>query len=123
MLAFFQQHRVDPNGNPAGGITCGRGFNIAWQNGPLVDPDGERGEQNGAFVEDIIAAAYGRLTFYQQAGNGKFACLENAIAIEHLEAAFEALGRRTKRREAAGVEGTHGLAPGDEGLNQDGLAD
>lgn len=99
---FFSEQWLD-NGNPAGGVTSGRGFTISWQNGPLGRGNARR-EPNGAFVEDIIDAAADRIRFYQ---NGKFACSDNAEALQHLEAAIEALQRRTRDREARNVEGTH----------------
>lgn len=104
-----QNHTLDVNGKPAGGTTFGAGFAIGWQNGPLGRGE-ERISQNGAFVEDIIQAAIGRIHFYQTNG---FACSENAEALVFLHRAAQALDARTKRREAAGVEGTHILAEGD----------
>ena len=98
-----QEHRTDANGNPAGGVTLGRGFAITWQDGPLV-VDGVRREPTGAFVEDIIAAAIGRIEHYQAS---RFHCLHNAVALGHLRAAAEALAERTADREQRGVEGTH----------------
>lgn len=98
-----EQHETDTNGNPSGGTTQGRGINIAWQNGPLV-VDGVRQVPNGAFVEDVIAAAVGRIQHYQ---NSRFKCRENALAITKLEEALHWLDARTKDREARGVEGTH----------------
>lgn len=98
-----EEHRVDDNGNPAGGSTDGRGFSIEWQDGPLV-VDGERREPTGAFVEDIVAAAIGRIEHYQAS---RFHCLHNAVALGHLYAAQEALAERTRDREARGVEGSH----------------
>lgn len=98
-----QEHRIDEQGNPAGGVTSGVGFVINWQDGPLK-VDGERREQSGAFVEDIIAAAIGRIEYYQ---DSKFHCLPNAVALGHLRAAAEALEERTRDREDRGVEGTH----------------
>lgn len=95
----------DENGNPAGGTVHGTGFCIAWQNGPLGRGP-ERKEPNGAFVEDVIAAAESRLLFYQ---GTKFACSENASAITHLRAAIEILNVRTKDRERRGVEGLNEL--------------
>lgn len=104
MLAeFFSDQWNDGDGNPAGGVTCGKGFTISWQNGPLGRGP-ERREPNGAFVETIIAAAKDRLEFYQRS---KFNCKENADAIFHLETALNILNERTARREAALVEGTH----------------
>ncbi len=88
---------------PAGGTTFGNGFAIAWQNGPLGRGP-EREEPNGAFVEDVITAALDRIEFYQ---DGRFACEENARAIEHLKLALQALESRTRRREQQQVEGTH----------------
>lgn len=98
-----QLHLTDDNGNPAGGFTEGRGFRIDWQNGPLM-VDGERREPTGAFVEDVIAAAVGRIEAYQDT---KFSCRENAIAITKLQEAGHWLNHRTADREKRGVEGTH----------------
>lgn len=100
-----EDHGQDTLGRPAGGITTGNGFAINWQNGPLA-VDGVRKEPNGAFVEDVIAAAIGRIEFYQ---SGEFHCLENAAALGHLKAAAEVLAERTRDRERRGVEGTHKL--------------
>ena len=100
---FFSDQWSDENSNPAGGVSCGKGFTISWQNGPLgrgID----RKEPNGAFVETIIAAAKDRIEFYQKS---RFNCEENARAILHLEAALDILNNRTKDREKREVEGTH----------------
>lgn len=106
MLDHFSSHQFkDTDGNPAGGHTFGRGFAIAWQNGPLGRGD-DRKDPNGAFVETIIAAARDRLDFYQQ---GKFNSDYNATAITHLDAALRALNQRTIDREKRDVEGTHSL--------------
>ena len=96
-------HWNDENGMPTGGTTFGKGFAIGWQAGPLGRGT-ERQEPNGAFVEDIIAAAADRIAYYQ---GGKFACEENAAAWLHLQTALELLEERTRRREARQVEGTH----------------
>lgn len=100
---FFSEQWSDTNGNPAGGVSCGKGFAISWQNGPLGRGE-ERKEPNGAFVETIIAAAKDRLEFYQKS---RFNCEANARAILHLEAALTILNERTMDREARNVEGTH----------------
>ena len=102
---ILEAHNVDAEGRPAGGTTIGRGFKIDWQNGPLA-VDGVRVEPNGAFVEDVIAAALGRIQHYQ---TSKFRCRENALAITKLEEALHWLGARTRDRERRGVEGTHEL--------------
>ena len=100
---FFSDQWSDKNENPAGGVTCGKGFTISWQNGPLGrEPD--RKEPNGAFVETIIAAAKDRLEFYQRS---KFECSENAAALDYLNSALHILNNRTKDREDRKVEGTH----------------
>jgi hypothetical protein len=98
-----EDHRRDEHGRPAGGVTDGIGLSIIWQNGPLA-VDGERKPPNGAFVEDVIAAAIGRIEFYQRS---EFHCVENAVALGHLLAAAEILAERTRGRERRGVEGTH----------------
>jgi len=102
-VGFFAAHDVDAQGKPAGGVTVGRGFTIAWQRGPL-GRGAERKEPNGAFVEDVIDAARDRLMHYQR---GEFACEANADALRCLTAALEALDQRTRDRETRGVEGTH----------------
>jgi hypothetical protein len=101
-----ETHKVDDEGNPAGGTSTGRGVVVSWQDGPL-SVDGAAREPTGAFVEDVIAIAIGRLLFYQRATGGKFACTENEMAIAKLEEALHWLDRRTDDREARGVEGTH----------------
>lgn len=103
MRQGFKSEHWNEDGKPAGGSTFGVGFAISWQNGPLGRGAGRR-EPNGAFVEDIIAAAADRLGYYQSSG---FACEENAEAILCLETALALLDGRTKSREARGVEGTH----------------
>lgn len=96
-------HVTDTDGNPTGGVTRGRGLKIDWQNGPLGRPP-NRKEPNGAFVEDVIKAAVDRLEYYQQS---KFACEENAKALEYLHMALNNLATRTTKREAREVEGTY----------------
>lgn len=104
----FEEHWTDENGNPAGGISSSKGFTISWQNGPLGRVGtAERREPNGAFVEDVVAAAKGRFEFYQTASDGKFACEENAQCIALLEQILEIQQGRTKRRTEAKTEGTH----------------
>ena len=69
-----------------------------------IEPRGGRREPNGAFVEDVIAAAMDRIEFYEAS---QFACDENKAALKHLDAALAVLDSRTKDREARDVEGTH----------------
>ncbi len=99
-------NHTDRHGNPTGGYVVGTGIRIDWQDGPLGRGE-DRVEPNGAFVEDVIASALQRIEFYQEAKGGKFACPENANAILDLHHALSSLDGRTKRREAAGTEGTH----------------
>lgn len=102
---IIENHATDDQGNPAGGVTSGRGISIIWQNGPIGrDAHGVQHDANGAFVEAVIQAAIGRLEFYQRT---KFQCVENASAIDYLKAALNDLEQRTKAREERGVEGTH----------------
>lgn len=96
---------TDNKGNPAGGHVDAEGLSIYWQEGPLGSPtDPDRREPNGAFVETVIRAAAQRIDYYQQS---KFHCVENAIALGHLNAALEVLAERTRGRTVRGVEGTH----------------
>lgn len=107
MLGKFEyENRVDYNGNPTGGWARGLGIGITWQDGPLGVGD-DRKDPNGAFVETLIAVAKQRIEFYQTAGDKKFACRENALAITKLEEALHWLNHRTVEREARGVEGLH----------------
>ncbi len=99
----FEEHWMDKDGNPAGGVSSGRGFTVSWQNGPL-GRDNDRRQPNGAFVEDVIQAAIGRIRFYE---NSKFACDENKEALDGLHKAAAALDARTSNREKREVEGTH----------------
>lgn len=102
---IIENHKLDENGNPAGGVTTGTGIEIHWQDGPL-NVDGIRKEPNGAFVEGVINAAIGRLEFYNES---KFKCRENSLAITKLQEALHWLNARTADREKRGVEGTHGV--------------
>ena len=106
MQSFEMENHTDAAGNPAGGKVRGLGLSIDWQNGALADDTSRSGRAapNGAFVETVILAARRRIEYYQRT---KFACNENADAIDHLNGALEVLQARTARREAAGVEGTH----------------
>ncbi len=97
------ENYFDADGNPEGGQAFGPGFAVAWQRGPLGRGE-DRVDPNGAFVENVIQACIDRLTFYQKS---KFACEENAKALEHLHEAKSVLNKRTVDREARGVEGTH----------------
>lgn len=100
---YFKENIITNEGVVAGGICCGRGFTISWQNGPL-GRDNEKKEPNGAFVEDIIDAMISRLECYQ---NSTFKCQENEDAIEALKIAAKRLDNRTKERESRKVEGTY----------------
>ena len=94
---------LDKEGRPAGGVASGVGFAINWQDGPLGQ-GADRKPPNGAFVEDVLYACLGRLRFYQ---DSEFGCDENGDAIGYIVDALNRLEERTRRRIAAGVEGTH----------------
>lgn len=102
------KHFTDVDGNPAGGYYKDVGIDIRWQDGPLGRGENHK-RQNGAFVESVLTAALDRLQFYQR---GKFACEENARAIEHVQTALVVLRDRTARREEAGIEGTNEIDRG-----------
>ncbi len=94
------------SGNPMGGSVESVGLSINWQDGPRREAlAGDLAEPNGAFVEDVIIAAKQRLEFFQEAGNKKFACRENALAITKLDEALHWLNHRTEDRRERGVEG------------------
>ena len=106
MLQDIEQNHLTGGGLPAGGHTSGVGISINWQDGPLGRGE-DRRPPNGAFVEGVISAALGRLQWYQEACDGRFACRENALAITKLEEALHWCQHRTAEREVREVEGTH----------------
>jgi hypothetical protein len=100
---YGEKHELDADGNPAGGITKRYGLTVYWQDGP-VDPEAG---PNGAQVDDVLAAALGRLQFLNSASDGRFACRENALAITKVQEAIFWQQERTRSRIARGVEATH----------------
>ena len=99
-LPVHNHHRVDQDGNPAGGCSHGNGFTIHWQDGPTK----EAGGRNGAFVEEVNDAVISRLQAFQA---GKFPHEANEFAITKLQEANAALRFRTQDRTERGVEGRH----------------
>ena len=117
----------DADMNPAGGYAWGTGFRIDWQDGPVDRDAGEL--PSGAFVEDVLLVLIARMRFFQgevydngnlgrpavkmnespaaPASDGRFACEENAEALEHLEKAHAAMMRRRADRRERGVLGKH----------------
>jgi hypothetical protein len=55
---------------------------------------------NGCRIEDVIDVLIERLLDFQAR---ELACEENAVALEHLNSAHEALVQRRRRREQQGV--------------------
>lgn len=93
---------TDENGLHQGGQSCGIGFTIAWQRGALNEAG-----RNGAFVIEVLEAVRSQVLYFQAAGNGKFACDENADALWHIDEALDRLRSRRDRRAAQGLLGTH----------------
>jgi len=103
---------TDEAGNPTGGITemqlaepdldggTRYALFIRWQDGIV-----QNGQQNGAFVEDVIEAARQRIQFFNS--NPKFRCRENSVAITKLEEALQWLDWRTRERLLQNVENTY----------------
>ena len=98
-----QHHAFNDEGCCTGGETSGVGFAIRWQDGPW-----KRGEEepNGAFVENILEAAAGRLRAYEKT---RFCHPANAFALFHIGRALAALQDRHADRAARGVLGSHEL--------------
>ena len=87
---------TSPPGGP--GITAERSFvRIQFQNGPINEA-GINGISNEALLAILIDRARG----FQ---NGPFPCRENSIALTHLEEALMWYQKRTRDRQARGVEG------------------
>lgn len=72
---------------------------IIFQNGTVP----EKGA-NGITIEALLAIAIDRLTSFQA---GPFRSAYNANALEHCQAALNALKERTMERMSRKVEGTH----------------
>ena len=73
---------------------------IRWQNGII-----QNGQQNGAFVEDVIEAARQRIMFFNSRPGSR--CRENSVAITKLEEALQWLDWRTRERLLQNVENTY----------------
>jgi hypothetical protein len=76
-----------------------KGLRIEFQNGPIK----EGMPPNGLTNEVLLAVVQDRLCGFQ---TGKFACDDNAEALELINKAISVLQRRTLARVARGVEGT-----------------
>ena len=100
---FLSSHKLDADGNPAGGYSESTGIAVRWQDGPL-GRGADRKEPNGAFVETLLQIVMDRLSFYQAT---RFACYENEQALDGIQTALEALHSRTLNRKTRDVEGTH----------------
>ena len=101
----MDNHFKDEQGRPAGGISTGIGYTIAWQNGPCpIMEDGSQPDRNGAFLIEVLQSCQMRLLAYQ---NSEFNCEENDIALKGVEAAISILETRRDRRKDAGILGTH----------------
>ena len=74
-------------------LDCGY---IQFQAGP--EPEGI----NGTTIEAVIEVLVNRLEDFQR---GRFACVENQLAIIHLNETLACLERRTEKRRQQGVEG------------------
>lgn len=73
--------------------------NIFFQNGPPA-----QNGFNGFTNEALMAILEHR---FQKMQEGKFACRENALALNYIQMAMFALETRTVRRKLEGKEGTH----------------
>jgi hypothetical protein len=58
-------------------------------------------EKNGAFIEEVLAVAYGQL----KAFNEVFPCRENSLALTNIEQAVLWLAQRKANRQYRGVDG------------------
>lgn len=88
-----------------GAFAYGNGLFVRFHTGPMKVED-KKLPQNGAFVETLISVAKERLLYFQ---DNKYACVENDRAIRYLQYALDELASRTRRREDAGIAGTHEL--------------
>lgn len=72
---------------------------IQFQNGPIKEAG-----VNGVTHEALLAILIDRMEHFQA---GEYACIENERALVSLGLAQKSLLERTRRRVAAGTEGTH----------------
>ena len=78
-------------------------LDLQFQGGPVDRQTGALDAiPSGVFVEDLLEICRIRLECYQ---DSKFACPENAEAIQHVKAAVKALLSRRAERWVRGVEG------------------
>lgn len=84
---------VERHGYPAQHAT------VLFQNGPIAEAG-----VNGITHEALLAILADRLEHFQK---GPYACKENELALEAIQAAQDWLKRRTVERLERGVEGTH----------------
>lgn len=74
---------------------------VPFQHGPIKEVG-----NNGLTLEVLLAIVIDQLEGHQ---SGKYACVENLMALDHAREALNCLEDRTKKREERGVEGTHEL--------------
>lgn len=82
-----------------GGLNSSLCCRIRFQDGPIKEAG-----VNGISNEALLAVVEDRLVGFQ---SGQYACRENAIALTKIQEAMMWLQKRTRDREARGVEGTH----------------
>lgn len=87
-----------PDGELGGGVVL---TTLQFQHGPIKEVG-----VNGITQEALLAILIDRLECFQ---SSKWACAENAVALDFLVSARNALLERTKKRLARGVEGTHAV--------------
>lgn len=92
-IDYFNQ--VGPEGAHT---TEGDARTVSFQNGPIKEFG-----VNGIPDEALYAILVDRLQGFQKSS---YSCRENAVALTHLETALMWAQKRTKEREARGVEGT-----------------
>ncbi len=102
------------DGTPDGGsavcfVPCGTNklevLRLNWQQGALVDAATKQERpQNGIFLATLVRVVVDRLEYYQST---KFACSENATALDYFRKGLELLEKRADRRSKEGTLGTH----------------
>lgn len=94
-MSTSEQEAMD--GSPA--IVESKYYWIKFQAGPIQEYG-----VNGTTIEEMIEVLVKRLEGFNA---GPFRCRENSLAITDLQSAQNWLDRRTKARQAQGVEGTN----------------
>jgi hypothetical protein len=94
-IQFKSEYWKDENGYPDGGSSFGNGFAISWQRGL------DKGEPNGACVEDILEAVADRIRHYH---DSPLTSEYHLKALRYIDTGLLCLYLLAEERKAMGAE-------------------